>query len=68
MKDCNNATSNRQYCDKHASAADRRKMSGNKQAKILSGCCNAKCKTGKVHEMGEQYCTKCKEPCCWKSK
>ena len=63
---CVNATNGKQYCEKHSSTKDRRKMSGNKQRNILSDCCNAKCVIGDVHDNGEQHCTKCKHPCVWK--
>jgi len=65
MKGCNKATKGKEYCEKHLSIDERRKMTDKQQAGIQSGCCKAKCTIGEVHENGEQYCTKCKKPCCW---
>ncbi|MBU0458642.1 hypothetical protein KJ652_04170 [Patescibacteria group bacterium] len=67
MKGCEKATNGRQYCEKHLSLDERRKISKKQQTNIRSGCCGAKCMTGEVHENGEQYCTKCNKACCWKT-
>jgi len=67
VKDCGKETNGRQYCEKHQSVDARRKVSQKQRAFIRSDCCDAKCISGKVHENGEQYCTKCKLPCCWRT-
>jgi hypothetical protein len=67
VKDCTNEGKGRQYCEKHSTAEARRKMTKNRQTNIISGCCDAKCVVGEVHDTGEQYCTKCKQPCVWKA-
>jgi len=67
MKNCGQASDGKQYCPQHASLGSRRKLSGDMMAHIRSACCTVKCVSGKAHENGEQYCTKCKEPCCWKT-
>ncbi len=64
---CGKATQGKQYCSKHASPNQRRSLSTDLRALIRSECCDAKCTIGEVHEYGEQYCTKCKQPCCWKT-
>jgi len=66
VKGCIKATNGRQYCEKHLSVDERRKLSQEQQTCIRSDCCSALCITGEVHENGEQYCTKCKQACCWK--
>lgn len=33
---------------------------------MTSYCCRKPVQEGEQHEMGKQYCTKCKEPCLWK--
>ncbi|MEK7591038.1 MAG: hypothetical protein AAB489_02415 [Patescibacteria group bacterium] len=47
--------------------AGRRKLSETLSILIRSHCHNAKCVSGEAHESGEQYCTECREPCCWKN-
>lgn len=49
----------------HTTLAERRKLPDALRATIRSICCGAKCVSGLPHESGEQYCTKCKQPCCW---
>jgi len=66
MKGCGKASHGKQYCAHHMNIAVRRQLPGELRAAIRSDCCNAKCVSGKPHENGEQYCTKCKQPCCWK--
>ncbi|MDD3896554.1 MAG: hypothetical protein PHU04_01755 [Candidatus Peribacteraceae bacterium] len=66
VKGCGKATNGRQYCEKHLSVESRRKLSQAQQTSIRSACCNARCTSGKAHESGEQYCSKCKQPCYWK--
>ncbi len=46
--------------------AQRRVLPAEVLLNIRSLCCEAKCKAGPVHDYGEQYCSKCKEPCPWK--
>ncbi|PIR53545.1 hypothetical protein COU76_00685 [Candidatus Peregrinibacteria bacterium CG10_big_fil_rev_8_21_14_0_10_49_10] len=66
VKGCGKATKGKQYCDKHLSLDERRKLSNQLQSHIRSDCCSAQCVSGKAHENGEQYCKSCKEACCWK--
>jgi hypothetical protein len=44
----------------------RRKLTPELSALIRSDCCKATCVVGEVHGNGEQYCTKCKQPCIWR--
>ncbi len=67
VKECGKDSYGRQYCEKHTSVDLRRKLPNTLRAHIRSHCCSAKCVSGKAHENGEQYCAKCKEPCCWKT-
>ncbi len=48
--------------------AERRKLPDALRSTIRSICCEAKCVSGSPHENGEQYCTACKEACCWMNK
>ena len=66
MKGCGKDSNKKQYCEKHLSVDLRRKLPKELHARIRSHCCSAKCISGEAHENGEQYCAKCKEPCCWK--
>lgn len=65
--ECGKASHGKQYCDKHANVAQRRKLTSTQSAVIRSDCHRAACMPGKAHEYGEQYCTRCLEPCCWKA-
>jgi len=67
VKECGKDSYGRQYCEKHTSVDLRRRLPNTLRAHIRSHCCSAKCVSGKAHENGEQYCAKCKEPCCWKT-
>lgn len=64
---CGKATGGKPYCPKHMDVKERRSLSASLRGLIRSDCCEAPCLAGKVHDNGEQYCTKCKEPCCWKT-
>lgn len=64
---CGKPTKGRQYCEKHASPAQRRTLTAALSALIRSECCDAKCVKGEAHDNGEQYCAKCKHACCWKT-
>ena len=64
---CGKVSQGKQYCAKHMNVGERRKLTTSKSAQIRSDCCSAKCEAGVVHDNGEQYCTKCKHPCCWKA-
>lgn len=66
MKGCGKATHGKPYCLKHATIALRRVVPDAARANMRSGCCDAKCVSGVAHDDGEQYCTKCKQPCHWK--
>lgn len=65
VKGCGKATDGKPYCSAHFTPTQRRKLTQEVTATIRSSCCNAKCVSGEPHEHGEQYCTKCKEPCIW---
>ncbi|MBI5794559.1 hypothetical protein HZA87_05800 [Candidatus Uhrbacteria bacterium] len=67
FKGCEKPSFRKQYCPAHLSPVARRKLTTDMGARIRSGCCSAKCTTGEPHEFGEQYCTKCDLPCCWKA-
>lgn len=67
IKGCGKKTNGKPYCPQHATVTQRRVMPGNMQLQIRSSCCDAKCIKGAAHDSGEQYCTKCKEPCHWKA-
>ena len=64
---CGKPSQGKQYCAKHATAAQRRKLTNELSVLIRSDCHGAKCVTGDVHDNGEQYCSQCKQPCCWKA-
>ncbi len=64
---CGVATGGKPYCPKHMDVKERRKLSSSLRSLIRSDCCEAACTQGDLHEFGEQYCTKCKKPCCWKT-
>ena len=64
---CGKASHGKQYCVRHMNVGQRRTLTTELSAVIRSDCCSAKCVRGKPHENGEQYCTKCEEPCCWKT-
>ena len=63
---CDKPSNGKSYCAKHMNLSQRRKLPAEVTAIIRSGCCDAKCVAGEQHDMGEQYCTKCKQPCAWK--
>lgn len=67
IKECGKPTKGKPYCPQHMAIGERRKLPGQMRANIRSGCCEAKCISGAAHDSGEQYCTKCKEPCNWKA-
>lgn len=67
VKGCGTDSQGKQYCEKHMSVVQRRKLTHEMSSLIRSSCCDAKCMIGKVHDNGEQYCKKCKQPCCWKA-
>lgn len=50
-----------QYRTEHMMSMPRRKNT------LLSVCCSKEIYEGPAHDYGKQYCSKCKEPCYWKS-
>ncbi len=67
VKGCGKITNGKPYCPKHVTLGQRRKLSSDLALLIRSHCCNARCVSGEEHDIGEQYCTKCKQPCVWKT-
>lgn len=67
VKGCGKASNGKQYCEKHGTAGQRRTLTRELSALIRSDCCTARCVIGAAHDNGEQYCSACKEACCWKT-
>ncbi len=65
-KGCGKPSHGKPYCLRHVTAAQRRVLPQEVLRNIRSLCCEASCTSGPVHDYGEQYCSKCKEPCPWK--
>lgn len=63
---CGKASKGRQYCENHITPVQRRKLTDELSSLMRSDCCNAGCVIGTLHDNGERYCVKCKEPCIWK--
>jgi hypothetical protein len=66
VKGCGKSSNGRSYCNAHMDVSARRALTKDLSALIRSDCCDAACFKGEVHDNGEQYCSKCKQPCCWK--
>ena len=67
VKGCGKPSKGKPYCPEHMTVEKRRKLNSDLSAIIRSHCHDAKCFSGAPHDTGEQYCSKCKEPCCWKA-
>ncbi len=68
VEGCKGQTRGKEYCGKH--------MRGKKVPVVItaaarlnmrSSCHNAACEHGEKHEYGQQYCSKCKQACQWKT-
>ena len=63
---CTGRTYGKAYCRKHIKLKAKSVVyTVAQRAQMRSSCCNASCMEEKSHEYGKQYCTKCKQPCCW---
>ncbi|MFH0770801.1 MAG: hypothetical protein V1926_05525 [Candidatus Peregrinibacteria bacterium] len=63
---CRSPSHGKLHCRRHA-LKEITVITPDQRAHMRSLCCSALCEAGKHHEYGNQYCGKCKEPCCWKA-